>query len=86
MTNIAIAEGLWFKLPRKNQRTRHQGMMSDHSNVPTNQAQIDSRANLFYLLQTLAGEMRAAEQKVLLDSSVTNHHIEAYVSRNGILS
>lgn len=58
--------------------------MSDHSDAITNQPQIDSRANLFYLLQTLANDMHVAECKVLLKSSVLNEQIETDISRNGL--
>ena len=61
--------------------------MSDRSNEKTNQPQIDSRANLFYLLQTLAeqAQARANERKSCVDSSVTNVHIEMCVSQNRIM-
>ena len=51
--------------------------MSDHSNERTNQPQIDYRANLFYLLQTLAehAQARANERKSCAESSVTNEQI-----------
>jgi hypothetical protein len=61
--------------------------MSDRSNEKTNQPQTDSRANLFYLLQTLAefAQARADECKSRVESSVTNEQIEMCVSQNGIM-
>ena len=49
--------------------------MSDHSDVAKNQPQIDSRANLFYLLQQLSG---LAGQKADKDTSVSNKQIETH--------
>ena len=61
--------------------------MSDHNNERTNQSQIDSRANLFYLLQTLAEHVqaRANERKSCVESSVTNEQLETCASQNGIM-
>jgi hypothetical protein len=52
--------------------------MSDHSNERKNQPQADSRANLFYLLQTLAeqAQARANERKSCVESSVAIERIE----------
>ena len=81
------AEALNFRNPRRNLRKRYQSTMSDRSNEKTNQPQIDSRANLFYLLQTLAeqAQARANERKSCVESSVTNEQIEMCVSQNGIM-
>jgi hypothetical protein len=61
--------------------------MSDHSNERMNQSQIDSRANLFYLLQTLAehAQARANERKSCVEFSVTNEQLEMCVSQKGIM-
>jgi hypothetical protein len=61
--------------------------MSDRNVATTDQRQIDSRANLFYLLQTLAqhAQARANECKSCVESSITNEQIETYVSRNGLM-
>ncbi len=52
--------------------------MSDNSNERTNQSQLDSRANLFYLLQTLAesAQARANDFKSRGESSVAIDQIE----------
>ena len=81
------AEALNFKNPLRNLRKRYQSTMSDRSNEKTNQPQTDSRANLFYLLQTLAetAQARANEGKSCVESSVTYEQIEMYVRQNGIM-
>jgi hypothetical protein len=62
-------------------------MVSDRSNAATNQPQIDSRKNLFFLLQTLArqAQARAAASKSSLESSITDEQIEEYVRLNQIV-
>jgi hypothetical protein len=61
--------------------------MSDRSNERSNQPQTDSRANLFYLFQTLAeqAQARANECRSRVESSVTNDQIEMCASQNGIM-
>jgi|KBSMisStaDraftv2_1062788.scaffolds.fasta_scaffold05256_7 hypothetical protein len=61
--------------------------MSDHSTATTDQRQLDSRANLFYLLQTLAedAQARTNERKMCIESSITSEQIEAYVGRDGLI-
>ena len=61
--------------------------MSDDSIGTTNQRQLDSRANLFYLLQTLAerAQARANELKMCIESSIRSEQIEACVSRDGLI-
>jgi hypothetical protein len=61
--------------------------MGDHSNERSNQPQTDSRANLFYLLQTLAeqAQARANECKSCVESSVTNEQIELRANQTGIM-
>jgi hypothetical protein len=54
------AEALNFRNPlEKCENEVCQSTMSDHSNERINQSQIDSRTNLFYLLQTLADHAQA---------------------------
>jgi len=57
--------------------------MTDSTNTPEIPRQIVSRANLFFLLQTLAGEKRALEQNALWELSVSNEQIELSIGRNG---
>jgi hypothetical protein len=59
--------------------------MNDPGIAPNNQAQIDSRANLFFLLQTLLREAHATEPKALLESSITHEQRETRSSRNGLV-
>jgi len=61
--------------------------MSDHSNERMNQSQIDSRANLFYLLQTIAehAQARANERKSCVESSATIEQLEMCVSQKRIM-
>jgi hypothetical protein len=78
LTSAGEAEGLNFRNPWRNLRTRCQSTMSDNSNERTNQSQLDSRANLFYLLQTLAesAQARANDFKSRGESSVAIDQIE----------
>jgi hypothetical protein len=57
--------------------------MNDSGVAPKNQPQIDSRANLFFLLQTLSREMHSKGHEALSESSLLNHQIEARISQNG---
>ena len=59
--------------------------MSDPNNGTSNQAQIDSRANLCYFFQTLARERPAVERKASLDPIITQERIETGVRQNGII-
>jgi hypothetical protein len=81
---MAIADGVWFKLPWWNLRTRFQTTMSDRSNSSKNQPQIDSTKNLLFLLQTLArqAQARASAAKSFLESSSTDKQVEESVRRN----
>jgi len=55
--------------------------MSDHSVGTTSQRQLDSRANLLYLLRTLAerDQARANELKMCIESSSRGEQIEACI-------
>jgi len=57
--------------------------MSDRSNGTTNQPQTDSRANLFYLLQTLSKQAALDGNKSREESPITNEQLESYIGRNG---
>ncbi len=61
--------------------------MSDRINAATNQPQIDSRKNLFFLLQTLArqAQARTAASKSSTESSIADEQFEEYVCRNQIV-
>lgn len=50
-----------------------------------NQPQSVPRANLFFLLQTLAihAQPRTNERKSCVESFITDEQIQAYVGRNG---
>ena len=58
--------------------------MTDRINALETPRQIVSRANLFFLLQTLAGEMYAIERNALYELSISNQQIETSIGRNGI--
>ncbi len=58
--------------------------MTDRINAPETSRQIVSRANLFFLLQTLAGETHTIERNTLSELSIINEQIEASLGRNGI--
>jgi len=57
--------------------------MNDLGVAPKNQTQIDCRANLFFLLQTLSREMHAAGREALSKSPILNPQIETHISQNG---
>jgi hypothetical protein len=61
--------------------------MNDPGIAHTNQSQIDSRANLFFLLRTLA--IQAQERFNVLKSSsycsITEEQVQESVRRNGLL-
>ena len=59
--------------------------MSDPNNGTSNQAQIDSRANLCYFFQTLGRERPAAERKAPLDAVITQKRIGIEIRQNGII-
>jgi hypothetical protein len=59
--------------------------MNDPGNLPVNQAQIDSRKNLFYLLQTLSKQAGPEGSKSREESPSTNEQIETYTDRNGMV-
>ncbi len=84
---MAIPMGLGFKNPRGNLRTRYQSTMKDRSYTPTDQPQIDSRKNLFFLLQTFArqAQTRASGSRFPLESSITGDQVVESVRRNGIV-
>jgi hypothetical protein len=82
---VGKADGLRFmNTYHKDFRTRCQDTMSDPGIAPKNQRQIDSLANLFFLLQTLSSVTHATEPEELAESS---HHeqIETYISQNGLV-
>jgi hypothetical protein len=58
--------------------------MTDRINALETPRQIVSRANLFFLLQMLAGEMHAIERNALSELSIPNEPIETSMGRNGI--
>jgi hypothetical protein len=61
--------------------------MTDRITAPKNQPQIDSRNNLFFLLQTLArqAQARASACKSSLESSTADEQVEEYVRRNRLM-
>jgi len=65
-------------------RTRCQSIMNESLNASANQRQIDSRENLFFFLRTLYTQAHGTGSKELLDSSIADDQVEAYVSRNGM--
>lgn len=60
--------------------------MTDRITAPKNQRQLDSRKNLFFLLQTLArqAQVRASAYKASLEFSTTDEQVEEYVRRSRI--
>jgi hypothetical protein len=59
--------------------------MNDPGNLPMNQAQVDSRENLFYFLQTLSKQSWPEGGKSREESPITNEQIDTYVGRNGLM-
>jgi hypothetical protein len=59
--------------------------MNEPGNLPVNQAQIDSRKNLFYLLQTLSKQNGPEGSKSREEFPTTGEQIETYKSRNGMV-
>jgi len=59
--------------------------MTERINTLETPRQIVSRANLFFLLQTLAGEMHILERNVLWELSIPNEPIETSMGRDGIV-
>jgi hypothetical protein len=57
--------------------------MNDLGVAPKNQPQADSRANLFYLLQTLSREKPAAEREGLSESHIMHQQTETHNSQSG---
>jgi hypothetical protein len=70
-----------------NLRKMCQSPMTERKIAATNQSQIDSRKNLFFLLQTLArqAQARAAASKSPSQSFITDEQIEEYARRNQIV-
>ena len=61
--------------------------MNDPGIAHTSQSQIDSRANLFFLLRTLAfqAQERFDMLKPSWDSSNTDEQVQEHLRRNGLL-
>ncbi|WP_348263192.1 hypothetical protein P8935_01230 [Telmatobacter sp. DSM 110680] len=59
--------------------------MSDRSNTTTNQAQNNSRENLFYFLRILATQAGPDGAKSRELSPIPNEQIENYIQRNGLV-
>lgn len=59
--------------------------MNESANLPMDQAQIDSRKNLFYFLQTLSKLAGPDSGSSRGESPLTNQQIEIYIRRNGIV-
>lgn len=59
--------------------------MNDRISSPENPKQTNSRANLFFLLQTLAkhAQEQANQLKAGLALPITDEQIETYIRRNG---
>jgi hypothetical protein len=59
--------------------------MSDHGISPNDQAQIDSRENLFYFLRTLSKQAGPDGSKSREESHIKNEQLETYPGLNGIV-
>jgi hypothetical protein len=59
--------------------------MNDSGNTPRNQAQIDSRENLFYFLQTVSDQAGAESSHSREASPVANEQVETHVARSEIV-
>ena len=55
--------------------------MTERINPPETSRQIVSRANLFFLLQTLAGETHAPDCNALSELSIINEQSETFLGR-----
>jgi hypothetical protein len=82
-----MREGLGFrKRTLQHLRTRYHNTMTDHSNRQNNQQQVDSRSNLFYLLERLSGLMEAKDREPGEESSISHEQTQTHRRHDGIVS
>jgi hypothetical protein len=84
LDSIGNADGLRFrKIPPEISGRGVQNTMTDRINESMNQSQSDLRANLFYLLQELAGRAETSGHKAAAESPVSGDHIETHQGEDG---